>query len=62
MKYVTRVGIAALLGLALSACAHKDLTAPCGFDGGGLFGWLSASAFACGEMRPVNSEGNDGGR
>jgi hypothetical protein len=39
----------------LTACAHRDLTAPCTRDG-----WLSlgtAYASDCGMLRPVNPEG-----
>lgn len=57
---ILRAGLAALVCLALSACAHKDLTAPCGFDGAGAFDWLSASAVACEELRPINTGGGDG--
>lgn len=61
MRFSWRAIILALAFSALSACAHKDLTAPCE-AGSGFFGWLdgSANAFACGSMRPVNSEGDDG--
>jgi hypothetical protein len=56
-----RAIILALALSALSACAHRDLTAPCQATSG-FFGWLdgSANAFACGPMRRVNSEGDDG--
>jgi hypothetical protein len=56
-----RAMILALALSTLSACAHKDLTAPCEV-GSGFFGWLygSANAFACEPMRRVNVEGDDG--
>jgi hypothetical protein len=53
-----RIFAIALTFLAMSGCAHKDLTAPCGFDNDGIFGslWPTASAFACEQMRPINRE------
>jgi hypothetical protein len=61
MKISWRAGILALTLSTLSACAHRDLTAPCE-AGAGLFGWLdgSGNAFACEPMRRVNPEGDDG--
>jgi hypothetical protein len=61
MRFSWRAIILALAFSSLSACAHKDLTAPCE-AGSSFFGWLdgSANAFACGPMRPVNSEGDNG--
>ena len=46
-------GLAAAVLLSVSACAHRDLTAPCTSQ----TGWGSAFAAAepgCGLMRPVN--------
>jgi hypothetical protein len=41
------------VGLTLSACAHKDLTAPCTARAiwGGAF---AADDVGCGPMRPIN--------
>lgn len=38
--------------VALSACAHKDLVAPCEFSAG--FNLGPAFARDCGEARPIN--------
>jgi hypothetical protein len=61
MKISWRAGILALTLSTLSACAHRDLTAPCE-AGAGLFGWLdgSANAFACEPLRPINDGGGIG--
>jgi hypothetical protein len=57
-KKTFRAAVAAALAfgmLALTSCAHKDLTAPCTRDGSL---WGIASAFAapsdCGPLLPVN--------
>jgi hypothetical protein len=61
MKLTWRALLLALAFSTLAACAHKDLTAPCG-AGSGWFGWLEASgaAFACEPLRPINDGGDDG--
>lgn len=38
--------------VTLSACAHRDLVAPCEFSGG--FNLGPALARDCGEARPIN--------
>ena len=47
------IALGAAFGLALSACAHKDLTAPCaaGLIWGAAF---AADDVGCGPMRPIN--------
>ncbi len=57
-KRFIRTVLFGLTLLALSACAHEDLTAPCdATDNGGLFGWLERSgrAFACEPMRRIGA-------
>jgi hypothetical protein len=47
------VALGAAFGLSLSACAHKDLTAPCTASAS----WGAAYAaddLGCGPMRPIN--------
>jgi hypothetical protein len=59
MKVPSRVlryfllALGAAAGLSMSACAHKDLTAPCtaGSSWGSAF---AADEAGCGLMRPVN--------
>jgi len=57
MRMFRRVTI--LLGLsfgilALSACAHKDLTAPCTRDGSLWGGGAFAAGDDCGPLLPIN--------
>ncbi len=63
---VIRIAVVGAAFLALSACAHQDLTAPCSAQSNGIFGWLpSGSAWACEELRAINGptvkEAGDGG-
>jgi hypothetical protein len=52
-KFVAVI-LLACAGLALSACAHQDLTAPCS----AASDWWSGAAYAathnCGPMRSIN--------
>ncbi len=55
-RMMMRAAIAAALAAgmaALSACAHKDLIAPCSRDGW-LWSFGSAYASDCGPLLPVN--------
>ena len=47
------IALTAAVGLSLSACAHKDLTAPCTARAtwGAAF---AADDVGCGRMRPIN--------
>lgn len=56
-KMASLIAIASAV-VALSACAHQDLKAPCSLDRGWSFG--SALADDCGLFRPVN-KGKDHG-
>ena len=54
-KKAWAVAILTVSFMALTACAHRDLTAPCARDG-----WLplgTAYASDCGALRPVNPDG-----
>jgi hypothetical protein len=50
---IAGLGLAAVALLSMSACAHRDLTAPCAAqsDWGSAF---AADASGCGLMRTVN--------
>ena len=58
MKILIRLGLAIALALgmlSLSACAHRDLTAPCSRDAHWLSMFGSAiAATDCGTLQPVN--------
>ena len=64
MRHVWRLTLVAALFLTMSACAHKDLVAPCEAGAGGILGWAwpSSSAWACEEMQPINEGARLGGR
>lgn len=51
MTRIVLIVLGSVALVALSACAHQELTAPCRFSG---IGFGSAFASDCGEARPVN--------
>lgn len=51
MKRLVVILLMATWLVALSACAHRELTAPCQFS---TFNFGAALASDCGEARPIN--------